>query len=334
MDIRLFFAVLRRFKKVVIGGFLLAIVLAVLSYGTPGMVHGKPGIVPRGTETWQSQAELMITQGSDPYGRAAEQYTGGSTKTGAPAVPVGDQTYMASLAPIYAAVANGDAIRSKIMKGHSVAGSYTATEVVDTATNAALPFVQLTAIASSSSAAVSLAQDAASVLQAYVAKQQKQAGIAPTDRVVLQLIQNGAAASLVKGHSKSLPLLVFVAVLGAALALAFVRENADPKTAARLGRGPRRPALPDEDLRLPAVPGVPAVAAMSAPAAAEPMVDPMPAPATPSAWLDEVESAHELPKMTVPAADGNGHAAARATTGSSLLKARRWYNRSQSDAAH
>lgn len=240
MDIRLFLAVIRRFKKLVIGGVILAILLAILSYGTPRMVNGKPGVIPRGTETWQSQAEIMITQGSDPYGRAAQQFTGGSAKM--PATPVGDQSYMSGLAPIYAALANGDAIRNRVAQADHLPGTFTATEVIDTATSAPLPFIEMTATAPTETDAVTLAERASKVLENYVAAQQQAAGIAPADRVLLQMVQNGRPATLVKGHSTTIPMLVFVAVLAASIWLAFLKENADPKTAAKLGRTPKKEA--------------------------------------------------------------------------------------------
>ena len=291
-------------------------------YGTPGMVNGKPGIVARGTESWESQTELIITQGSDPYGRAAQQYTGGSPKTGTPAVPVGEQAYMASLAPIYAAVANGNAIHDEILKSDPVDGAFNATAVVDSVTDAALPFVQFTATGQTSTSVVRLAQKAALVLQTYVANEEKAAGIAPSDRVVLQLIENGDQATLVKGHSKSVPLLVFVAILGAAVALAFVKENADPRTAAALGRRAGKPTHPMGD---------PAMAGMEAPRPS--MAATAPAQAERLVWLDDVESAGKVPALPPPSPASNGHAASHANMASSLIKARRWNSRDQTDTA-
>ena len=42
MDFKLFLAVVKRYKRMVISGIVLAIVLSVLSYGTPGLKGGKP----------------------------------------------------------------------------------------------------------------------------------------------------------------------------------------------------------------------------------------------------------------------------------------------------
>lgn len=240
MDARLFVAVLWRFKKLVLGGFVLGVILALFAYGSPSIVNGKPAIVPRGAESWQSQAELIITEPGFPYGRASEQYTPTSAATGAPAVPVGDPTYMSGLAPIYSALANGNALQSKIHTTAGVPGTVSATQVVNATTSSALPFVQLTAVAATGDDASKLASTAATVLVNYIHQQQVAAGVAAADRVELQVVENGAAPQLVSGHKMSIPLLVFVAVFGAAIALAFILENAQPAVAAMVGISPTR----------------------------------------------------------------------------------------------
>ena len=73
MDFKLFFAVVKRYKRVVISGTVLAVVLSVLSYGTPGLKGGKPTIIPRGSEVWQGDAEVLISEEGFPYGRAVTQ---------------------------------------------------------------------------------------------------------------------------------------------------------------------------------------------------------------------------------------------------------------------
>ena len=115
MDLRLFWSVIRRHKRLVLTGTLLGLVLAVLAYGHPGLSHGKPTIIPRGAEVWQSESELLITQESFPYGRAEQQYTTGSGKS--QPVPIGDIAYMSSLAPIYSALANGNGIQAELKRG-------------------------------------------------------------------------------------------------------------------------------------------------------------------------------------------------------------------------
>jgi hypothetical protein len=227
MDVRLFGAVVWRFKWLVLGGILLGGALALLAY------RGQTK-----SETWQSRAELIITQASFPYGRASQQL-GGSTKTGAPQAPVGSQSYMSNLAPVYAAIANGSELQTRIHDVARVPGVVSATEVIDQATSTDLPFVQLTATARSGADAVALATAASSVLTSYVRDRQDAAGIARGDRVVLSPIQSGRSPQLTSGHKLTTPLSIFVGVLAAAIALSFILENTRPRTAAALGRAPR-----------------------------------------------------------------------------------------------
>jgi Flp pilus assembly protein protease CpaA len=221
MDIPLFFAVLRRFKWIVLGGLVLGIALAVLSYG-------------RGSVTYESQAEALITQQSFPYGRAAAP--GGANP--AAAVQVGNSAVLSGLSPVYAQLANSDQIIHSVHKLARVPGTITASEVSDLASGANLPFVQLVSTSPTAAGAVTLTQTEFNVLSRYIAQQQAAAGISPNDRVQLILIQSGNPPKLASGHSSSIPMLVFVAVLGAAIAVAFIREKADPRTAAALGRVP------------------------------------------------------------------------------------------------
>jgi hypothetical protein len=224
MDVMLFLRVLWRYKWLTLGGVLLGAALAVLAYGQPSFSGGKPTIVPRGAEVWESQSELLITQPSFPYGRADEQFTGGST--GAPAVPVGDVNHMAALGPIYAALGRSDTFLRRIHKLTPVPGKVTASDVADPNTGSLLPFVLLTATAPSSTDASTLAKTAATALPAYIARDQAAAGIQPAVRVQLQIVRHGSQPQLVQGHKPTIPLLVFVAVTLAATSLAFILENA------------------------------------------------------------------------------------------------------------
>ncbi len=50
-------------------------------------------------------------------------------------------------------------------------------------------------------------------------------GVPPAQRVQLSPVQNAAQTKLIKGHKPTAPLLVFVAVLAAAITLALILEN-------------------------------------------------------------------------------------------------------------
>jgi len=231
MDLSLFFQILRRRKKLVIGGTVLALVLAIFAYGQPGLVNGKPTIIPRGMETWQAQSELLITQSGDPYGSAVPQYTPGSAKSNSPPSLVGDPTRMSVLAPIYASLANGTAVQEMIEKQVRIVGRVSASASSDPYTGAGLPFLALTARATTGPGAIRLAMASSSILQHYVNQQQAAAGIAPSQRVLLQVVQTGNKASLIQGHKKTTPILVFVAIFCAVVAMAFILENGKRKAA-------------------------------------------------------------------------------------------------------
>lgn len=236
MDFKLFLGVVNRYKRIVIVGAVLAVVLSVLSYGTPGLKGGKPTIVPRGAEVWQGNAELLISQAGFPYGRAVAQVTPGKG-TAVPSQTIGDYNYMASLSSVYAAVANGNAVQRQVAAEAGVplcslivhappsCGSIVAAEVADLNTGAPLPLLTLTSSAPTAAEAAKLATTSTSVLRNAISQQQVAASTPVDQRVELQTVKTGTPATLSKGHSKSIPILVLFAVMSASIALAFIRNS-------------------------------------------------------------------------------------------------------------
>lgn len=233
MDVVHFFKVLRRFKKVVIGGTLTGAVLAVLAYGQPTLSHGKPTIVPRGAEIWQAQSEILITQGNDPYGRSLPVYSKAQSPTGGTAVPIGGQQLETGLAPVVATLANGDAFRERVKAAARVPGTFTAAALEDMITSNELPFVTLTASAPTRSDAILVAARAANVLRSYEAQQQAAAGVAVGDRLQLQIVQRGLSPVLEKGHKPTIPVLVFFVFIIGSVMLALTLENARIRAASK-----------------------------------------------------------------------------------------------------
>jgi hypothetical protein len=226
MDLTLFADVLRRHKRLVLGGIVLAAVLAIFAYGRPTFSHGKLTIVPSGTEVWQTQSQLLITQQNDPYGNAVQGLTLNNPKPTSrnPPLQLGGVGYMESLAPIYAAIANGDVVQRQVRR-FSRTDTVVATSLPDPISGGALPLVQLTVIANSKAIGQKLARLAATALENYVASQQAAGGVFAAQRVQLSPVQEGFQAKLLKGHKPTGALLVFVAVLAAAITLAFILEN-------------------------------------------------------------------------------------------------------------
>ena len=221
MDLKLLLAVIKRFKWLVGAGAVISIALAILAYGTPTFIHGKPGLRPRSTKTWQAAAEVLISQPDDPYGQSATPSNGGV------------ESYLASLSPVYAAQANADAVQRLVRKSAAAPqGLLQAADVVDPQTGDVLPLITLTSYASTSAAAGRMASAASRVLQNYIAQEQTAADIPTSQRTHLVVIKNGLPPTVAKGYDVTTPMLVLVGVFVAFLALAFILENLRPRTAA------------------------------------------------------------------------------------------------------
>jgi hypothetical protein len=220
MDLRLLWAVIKRFKRVSIGGTMAAVVLAVLAYGTPG----PGGIKPRGSVTWESQAELLITQAGGVYGRA-------DPKTIASQNP----NYMASLSPIYTGLANGGAVQTAVRQS-KVPGTVKASEGVDQNTGLYTPFITLTTSAPTAADAEKLSKIGVTAFQSYITQMEAGSGIPPSSRVVVEVIRNGLPPVIGSKPKPTIPMLVFLAIMAGTIMLLFSLENHDPQSAAKLGR--------------------------------------------------------------------------------------------------
>jgi capsular polysaccharide biosynthesis protein len=238
MDAGLFFAVLWRSKRLMLGGLLLGVVLAALAYGQPGFANGRPALTPRGNEVWQSEAQLLITQPGFPYGRSGYN----------------NLTTLAGLSPIYANLANGNAVLPAVARRMGIAGgSVQATDSLEPAAGVNLPFVNLVATAPTQNQAMELVNGASLALQRYVATLQSTAGIPAKQRIQLAIVKAGTTAKLAKGPKLSIPILVFMAVLIAITSLVFLKENLMPRVAAELGRVPSEALSLEPDTKVQSV---------------------------------------------------------------------------------
>jgi hypothetical protein len=238
MDLSLFLAVLWRSRRLMILSVVLATVLAVLAYAQPGFSGGKPTLKPRGAEVWQSESQLLIAQAGFPYRQSAE-----ATE---PARSMG------SLSPIYANLANGGLVQAEIRRQFGPTGSVKAQEDVDLAAATFLPFVTFTATAPTPGAATRLANGAASIFKAFVARQQAATGVPAARRIQLAVVEPGTNAKLAEGHKLSIPILVFVVILIGAIALILIRENIRLHPATALARVPSDTRSPEPLVETPA----------------------------------------------------------------------------------
>jgi capsular polysaccharide biosynthesis protein len=230
MDLNLFFRVMWRFKWIVALGLLLAIALATLSYAKISLAHGRPALTYRAQELWQSSATVLITQAGFPWGRAVQGYLPGNPNTSTPSIPNGDPSRMTQLAQLYAAFANSDAVAGAVARQGPPDVALSA-QIIPASNNPSqsTPMIAISAVATSPSAAVTTARLGTSALQHYIEKQQSAAAIPAKQRVLVQVVNEASKASVAKPRKKTLPIVVFLAVLIATIGLAFVLENMRPR---------------------------------------------------------------------------------------------------------
>jgi hypothetical protein len=236
MDLGLYFRTLWRYKPLMLYGFFVAVLLAFLSAARI-TTHG---IEQRGTTTWSSTATLLITSAHDfPYGRTAPAYLPADPRKGIPSVQVSDPNQLTTFALLYSQLANSDAVRKIMRRQGPLHGALTARPVFESPTTAInsssylLPLITLTATATTASWAVATAQLGTSSFVDFLSQQQDQANIPRDQRVSVEVLRQAAGASRISTPGLTLPIIVFIAVMIAAVALAFVLENLRPRALAR-----------------------------------------------------------------------------------------------------
>jgi hypothetical protein len=239
VDLRLFAGVLWRFKFLVAAGLVLAVVLAVLSVcsvSTDGVAYRKPVL-------WSSTTRIGVTQEGFPWGRLLVPEELGRPENGV--VPQADPNRLNTLAALYAELATSDPVRRLMaqrgtiplceQEGASAAGTspekcgkLAATPVVVGDNRVALPFIDLTATAPSAKKAMKLAQDGADAFGTYIRTQQIANNVPADDRVIVEQLVEPKRAEVARPRSKTMPVVVFLAVMLATIGLAFLLENMRP----------------------------------------------------------------------------------------------------------
>ena len=110
-----------------------------------------------------------------------------------------------------------------MLKDGPIRGTITADPVVVNITQY-LPLIDLTAMSNSPKGAVTLAQRGATALETYA--QAQQTTIPASKRFVIEPVQAPSDPTVVRGRSKTMPILIFLVVMSAFVGLAFILENA------------------------------------------------------------------------------------------------------------
>jgi hypothetical protein len=190
---------------------------------------GRPTLSYRSHEQWASYARVLVTQpgfawGSSVPGGGAD---GNDATTEARAVAEGR---LPTLATIYASFVSADEIRRILLSQGPVRGVVTA-QALPAGPNggAILPIVAITAISDTPQGSQSLGDRTVEALRQYITRQQLANRVPPAERIELRPLNRAGMTELIAPRSKTLALVVFMAVLLATVGLALVLENVSPK---------------------------------------------------------------------------------------------------------
>ena len=220
MDLQVFFRVLGRFRLLVAAGFLVAVVLAVLSFAKVDFSSGTPKFSYRSHELWESNSRLLLTQPGFKWG---------TNNPGPDAADI--EGRLPGLAAIYSSFVTSDEVMRIMRKnGPPITGTVMASALpAGSDGRGTLPVVNILAIDTTVLNAIQLANRAAQALQTYVREQQDKNGTAPANRIELQPLNVAFAPQLIQPRSKTMPIVVFLAIMFCTLSIAFLLENVRPR---------------------------------------------------------------------------------------------------------
>jgi hypothetical protein len=232
LDLQLYGRILWRFRILVACGLLIALSLSFLSYMRVGFAGGKPTLAFRQNQRWEAHTMIFLTQPGFPWGRAVQRYAPAKPSEGLPPVPIADLQRLSGLAILYSQLANSDQVKEIMRRGGPVPGFVQAAPFVPASVplGTTLPLVKITALASSGERAMSLANRRTDAFRQFIEREQGYGGIASEDRIDIAVLQHAQRAKLIAGRKKTLPMVVFLAVMIAVVGLAFMLENLRPRS--------------------------------------------------------------------------------------------------------
>jgi hypothetical protein len=247
MDLQLLFRVVWRFKVVVLGGLVVATMLAVLSYARVSFDGGAPTLTYRANEQWESLSTIFVTSHGFPWGSAFDPNSQVILPNGTvQGIPQLSTTRLSALASLYQEYATSDPIYERLGRTGRIDGVLRTYPVFPGGDSSAtpLPMITMSAVSPTPAAAAALNHRWINAFLSYIEEQQRGAKIPFEKRAVLQVIRQPQPATLLAPRKKTAPILVFVTVLTAFVGLAFVLENLRPRMRA-LQTGDAPPTVGD-----------------------------------------------------------------------------------------
>jgi hypothetical protein len=234
VDLQLVIRVLWRFKLLVVIGLLAAYGLAFYSYYNVEL-SGGPKLTPRESEQWESLTTLFVTSRGFPWGQVSDLGEGEVAGSDLPArrsTPSSvDPARMVGLSALYMELATSDVVLKEMLKTGPIDGALQAFPVVPGGNKSLdpVPMFTLSAIGPTPDQAQKLAQRHVKSFLRVLWRRQTSAGIPQYQRVVVEIVRQPQPAVLLEGRKLTRPIVIFLAVMIAVFAFAFVLENLRPR---------------------------------------------------------------------------------------------------------
>jgi hypothetical protein len=219
-------AVLWRFRRITAAGLLLGIFLAVYaSYNiTPS------GLEPRGTSTYTSQSQLLVTQPGFPEGRSVlptSPVLGAATEepeVDPDRLEFADPNRFLALADLYTKLIVSDEVLSRI-PGQPSPAQIMASPLPGVSGAPILPIIQLDTVATSPEGAQTLNANTAEALRDLLAERQEKNEITQAQSVQITTIKAPSPGALANGPSRTASILALLLVLIGTVAVTHLLEN-------------------------------------------------------------------------------------------------------------
>jgi hypothetical protein len=260
MDISRFVKVAWRFKALLAVGLVLATALAAYSAVRVSFKGGLK-VEHREGQVYLSATSVLVTQAGFPWGRAIlddvitvpSPVEGGKKQV----VPrFADPGRYSGLAALYSQLARADEVVRNV-KAKTAFDDYYDAEVAKSADgSSSLPMIFIKGYGPSTEEAKKVANVATDEFRAYLEKQQTENRITPDKRVEVIVTQRASQAEIFQKRSMVRPVMLFLLISMAFLAVAFALENLRPRRSADQSRPAdwKPQAVPDSPQSVPEPP--------------------------------------------------------------------------------
>jgi hypothetical protein len=219
-------AVLWRFRRITAAGLLLGIFLAIYA----SYQISPSGLKPRGTSTYTSQSQLLVTQPGFPEGRSVLPTS--PALTGATEEPevdpdrleFADPNRFLALADLYTKLIVSDEVLSRIAEKPSPT-QITASPLPGVSGAPILPIIQLDTIAGSPEAAQALNTNTAKALRDLLEERQRRNDISPAKSVQIITLKAPTPGALASGPSRTASILALLLCIIGTIAVTHLFEN-------------------------------------------------------------------------------------------------------------